>query len=86
MVIWVTDADGPDALEIAGTSGEPAGTRRIAAGELGYVASLAPSPDGTHVAVAAHDGRLLIVTVESGRGRRAGGVGRRAGQRAGLVT
>ncbi len=65
-VIWVTDADGEDALEIADASGESAGTRQIASGELGYVANLAPSPDGAHVAVTAHDGRLLIVTVETG--------------------
>jgi tricorn protease len=65
-VIWVTDADGEDALEIADASGETPGTRRIAGGELGYVASQVPSPDGAHVAVAAHDGRLLIVTVETG--------------------
>ncbi len=65
-VIWVTDADGEDALEIADASGETPGTRRIAGGELGYVASQVPSPDGERVAVTAHDGRLLIVTVETG--------------------
>ena len=65
-VIWVTDADGADALEIADATGESRGTRRIAGGELGDVWDLVPCPDGTHVAVSARDGRLLIVTVESG--------------------
>ena len=66
QVIWVTDADGADALEIASATGETAGTAaRIAGGELGNVLSLAPSPDGTTVAAAAHDGRLLLVDVES---------------------
>jgi tricorn protease len=65
-VVWVTDADGDDALEIAET-GEPDGNvRRIAGGELGYVTSLAPAPDGTAVAVAARDGRLLLIDAESG--------------------
>jgi tricorn protease len=65
-VIWVTDADGPDALEIGDATGETRDTRRIAVGQVGHVSDLAPSPDGAHVAVAAHDGRLLVVTVESG--------------------
>jgi len=56
---------GQDALEIADATGDSRETRRIASGELGHVADIAPSPDGTHVAVTAHDGRLLIVTVES---------------------
>src|SRR5262249_40858365 len=64
--IWVTDADGADALEVASVEGESAGTvRRIAGGELGNVLSLAASPDGATVAAAAHDGRLLLVDVDS---------------------
>jgi tricorn protease len=59
---WVTDAAGPDALEIAPVTGEgPAA--RLAEGELGFVVSLAASPDGTALAAAAHDGRLLLVDV-----------------------
>ena len=38
----------------------------LAAGQLGSVSDIAPSPDGTTVAVGAHDGRLLLVSVESG--------------------
>ena len=85
QVVWVTDAAGADALEIAGVDGvsrrllagkEPAETEavRLAEGLLGHVTSLAASPDGTTVAAAAHDGRLLA----RGRGVRAG---HRAGQR-----
>ena len=75
-VVWVTDADGEDALEIAGIgsppaprSASPAGQprpRRIASGELGYVNEMAPAPDGKTIAVAARDGRLLLVDAESG--------------------
>ena len=57
-VAWVTDAAGPDALEIASVTGE-AGTVRLAAGAIGSVVSLAAAPDGTAVAAAANDGRLL---------------------------
>ncbi|HWG00305.1 MAG TPA: PDZ domain-containing protein [Trebonia sp.] len=65
-VVWVTDADGPDALEIADVT-EPGGSvRRIAGGEVGYVNNLVPSPDGATIAVAAHDGRLLLVDAASG--------------------
>ena len=58
---------GADALEIAMVDGSPAATASLAHGELGHVTSLAPSPDGTTVAVAAHDGRLLLVSLESGQ-------------------
>ena len=62
-VVWVTDADGPDALEIApATGGE---RRRLAAGRIGWVAELVAAPDGSTVAVAARDGRLLLVEIES---------------------
>ena len=64
--VWVTDASGADALEIGAVAGEP-GTVRIGEGVLGHVVHLAASPDGATVAVAAHDGRLLVVDVESGR-------------------
>jgi tricorn protease len=69
QAVWVTDAasrDGADALEIAGTSGD-ADPVTLAAGQLGDVMSLAASPDGTTVAAAARDGRLLVVDVASGQ-------------------
>ena len=72
QVVWVTDAEGADALEIASADGpaDPAGAappaRRLAAGAVGRVQSLAAAPDGRTVAVAARDGRLTVVDVASG--------------------
>jgi tricorn protease len=64
-VIWVTDADGDDALEAGGGESEQA--RRIAApGAVGVVAELAAAPDGGKVAVAARDGRLRLVDIATG--------------------
>ncbi len=65
-VAWVTDAQGEDALEIAAVDDPAGGTRRIASGQLGHVSALAPSPDGARIAVAAHDGRLLLADAGSG--------------------
>ncbi|MEV7283913.1 S41 family peptidase [Streptomyces sp. NPDC093252] len=67
-VVWVTDADGEDALDIAPATGTAPGTtpHRIGAGRLGRVLELAVAPDGSRIAVAAHDGRLLLVERESG--------------------
>ena len=62
-VVWVTDAAGPDALEIASVTGD-APTVRLAEGALGFVLNLVPAPDGTAVAVASHDGRLLLVDID----------------------
>ena len=47
----------------------PASPRRIAAGQVGRVTGLAAAPDGKAVAVAAQDGRLLVVDVDSGQVR-----------------
>ncbi|MEU9410530.1 S41 family peptidase [Streptomyces sp. NPDC048281] len=70
-VVWVTDAEGDDALEFAPATGLAPGAtaRRIAAGQLGRVLDLAVAPDGGRVAVAAHDGRLLLVERETGEVR-----------------
>ena len=62
-VVWVTDAAGPDALEVASVTGD-APTVRLAEGALGFVLNLVPAPDGTAVAVASHDGRLLLVDLD----------------------
>jgi tricorn protease len=74
QVVWATDSDGIDGLEIG--SGDPASPadpaaapRRIAAGQVGRIAGLAAAPDGRVVAVAAQDGRLRVVDVESGQAR-----------------
>ena len=68
LVVWASDAGGSEALEIGGAdpSLSSAAPRRLAAGQLGRVSGLAAAPDGSSVAVAAHDGRLLVVDVASG--------------------
>jgi tricorn protease len=70
-VVWVTDADGDDALEIAPATGLPAGTapRRLAAGRMGRVHEIEVSPDGHRIAVASHDGRVLLVDTQTGEVR-----------------
>ncbi|WP_405661195.1 S41 family peptidase [Streptomyces sp. NBC_00079] len=71
LVVWVTDAEGDDALEFAPATGTAPGAtpRRLAAGQLGRVLDLAVAPDGSRVAVAAHDGRVLLVERDSGEVR-----------------
>jgi tricorn protease len=74
QVVWATDADGIDALEIGiGDPAHPADPsavpRRIAAGQVGRISGLAAAPDGRTVAVAAQDGRLRVVDVGSGQVR-----------------
>ncbi|MGW8684169.1 S41 family peptidase [Streptomyces sp. NPDC055817] len=70
-VVWVTDAEGDDALEFAPATGIAPGAtpRRLAAGRLGRVLNLAMAPDGSRAAVASHDGRVLLVERESGEVR-----------------
>jgi len=65
-VVWVTDAGGADALEIASPDG---GTDivRLAEGDIGSVSGLAAAPDGSAVAVATMDGRLLTVNAATGQ-------------------
>ncbi|MCI3272469.1 S41 family peptidase [Streptomyces cylindrosporus] len=63
QVAYVTDAEGEDAVEIAylpRATGdrEP---RRLASGELGRVLELVSDPRGERLAIAAHDGRLLLI-------------------------
>ncbi|WP_310726547.1 S41 family peptidase [Streptomyces sp. N2A] len=64
-IAYVTDAEGPDAVEIANLprASDPGRPRRLAAGELGRVHEMTSSPDGERLAVASHDGRLLLVDV-----------------------
>jgi tricorn protease len=74
QVVWATDADGIDALEVgygdpASPADPAAAPRRIAAGQVGRITGLAAAPDGRTVAVAAQDGRLRVVDVESGQVR-----------------
>jgi tricorn protease len=64
-VAYVTDAEGEDALEIADLprATRPQSPRRVARGRIGRVHDMVASPDGGTVAVASHDGRLLLVDV-----------------------
>jgi tricorn protease len=66
QAIWVTDVAGPDALEIRSVAGQEA-PRTVAEGQVGNVLDLTAAPDGATVAVAAHDGRLLVIDVASGQ-------------------
>lgn len=69
-VAYVTDAEGEDAIEIASlprASGERA-PRRLAPGGLGRVHELVSDPAGERLAVASHDGRLLLVDVTEDSG------------------
>ncbi|MFE6481829.1 S41 family peptidase [Streptomyces sp. NPDC057757] len=63
QVAYVTDAEGEDAVEIAylpRASGarEP---RRLASGALGRVQEMVSDPQGERLAIASHDGRLLLL-------------------------
>lgn len=63
-VAWVSDAPGEDALVVSARDG--AAARTLAAGRLGRVLDLAAAPDGSRLAVATHDGRLLLVDPATG--------------------
>ncbi len=66
-VLFVTDAQGDDAIEIVPAHGPlPEDRRRIGAGALGRVLDLAVSPDAAHAAVATHDGRVVLVHLDDG--------------------
>ncbi|MET9080941.1 S41 family peptidase [Streptomyces sp. NPDC004237] len=65
QIAYVTDAGGEDAVEIAHlprASGDRP-PRRLASGRLGRVLELVSDPLGERLAVAAHDGRLLLIDV-----------------------
>jgi tricorn protease len=66
-VVWVTDADGEDALEMTAVTGGPGD--RLARGELGQVVELAASPDGAWVATAGDDGAVRVTDVAAGETR-----------------
>ncbi len=73
-IAYITSAEGDDAIEIADLpkAGIPRDPHRLAAGRLGRVHELVAAPDGERLAVAAHDGRLLLVDVSAdgdGEGR-----------------
>ncbi|KFG75068.1 peptidase S41 [Streptomyces mutabilis] len=64
-IAYVTDAEGEDAVEIGHlprATGAPA-LRRLASGKLGRVLELVSDPAGERLAIASHDGRLLLLDV-----------------------
>ncbi|MEV6834962.1 S41 family peptidase [Streptomyces sp. NPDC051133] len=70
QVAYVTDAEGDDAVEIAQlprASGDRP-PRRLASGELGRVLEMVSNPPGERLAVASHDGRLLLIDVAEEEG------------------
>ncbi|MDC0772939.1 S41 family peptidase [Streptomyces sp. HD] len=74
QVAYVTDAEGEDAIEIAylpRATGdhEP---RRLASGEVGRVLEMVADPKGERVAIASHDGRLLLLAVSDNAADAAG--------------
>ncbi len=70
--VWVDDADCEDAVCVAPLdqhaegAGEP---QRYGSGEIGRVLELAAAPDGKAVAVATHDGRLLLLDLSGPDGQ-----------------
>ena len=67
QVVWVSDAEGEDRLELAAVTGGPG--RMLAGGELGQVVDLAASPDGAWVATASEDGAVRVTDVAAGETR-----------------
>ncbi|MFF8832554.1 S41 family peptidase [Streptomyces sp. NPDC015131] len=64
-IAYVTDAEGEEAVEVAQLP-RASGDRppvRLAAGALGHVTEMAADPDGGRLAIASHDGRLLLLDV-----------------------
>ncbi|MFE1025370.1 S41 family peptidase [Streptomyces sp. NPDC058818] len=64
-IAYVTDAEGEDAVEIAHLPRATGGRapRRLASGKLGRILELVSDPAGERLAVASHDGRLLLLDV-----------------------
>ncbi|MFJ4907861.1 S41 family peptidase [Streptomyces sp. NPDC093249] len=63
QVAYVTDAEGEDAVEVGHlprASGDRP-PRRLASGGLGRIEELVADPEGERLALATHDGRLLLV-------------------------
>jgi tricorn protease len=71
LVAWISDVDGEDALELAPLSvmppdpSDPPPPSRYGTGDIGRVLEMTCAPDGSRVALACHDGRLLIFDAEA---------------------
>ncbi|MEU2771363.1 S41 family peptidase [Streptomyces sp. NPDC007162] len=69
-IAYVTDAGGEDAIEVASLP-RASGDRpphRLASGRLGRVLELVSDPLGERLAVASHDGRLLLIDMPQDEG------------------
>ncbi|MCW2529812.1 MAG: peptidase [Pseudonocardiales bacterium] len=62
-IAWITDAEGDDALDVL--IGGASESTRVLSGQLGRVLELAVSPSGDRVALATHDGRVLVAELSS---------------------
>ncbi len=65
--VWVDDAEGEDAVCVAPLDPRADGARerrRLSAGRIGRVLEMAAAPDGSAVALATHDGRLLLLHLD----------------------
>jgi tricorn protease len=77
-VAWVSDEAGDDGLMVVplpGAPRNPAGLGvpipcALATGKIGSVVEIAAAPDGSRLAVATGDGRLLLVTAAAGASKR----------------
>lgn len=65
-VVWVSDVTGEDSVSIGSMDDVGAQPAVYGAGAVGRVLELAAAPDGSRIALACHDGRLLIMDTESG--------------------
>ncbi|HTK65689.1 MAG TPA: S41 family peptidase [Pseudonocardia sp.] len=65
-VVWVSDVTGEDSISIGSLDDVGAEPAVYGSGEVGRVLELAVAPDGARIAVACHDGRLLIMSAETG--------------------
>ncbi|MEU9475422.1 S41 family peptidase [Streptomyces sp. NPDC048191] len=74
QVAYVTDAEGEDAVELAqlprATGDRP--HHRLASGRLGRVLEMVSDPLGERLAIASHDGRLLLIDVAEEAGEELG--------------
>lgn len=68
QVALVTDAGGEDAIEIVPVGGTAPGSevQRVGGGQIGRVLQVAAAPDGSRLALATHDGRVILVNIGTG--------------------
>src|SRR5581483_10148748 len=65
-VVWVSDVTGEDSVSVGSLDAVGAEPEVYGSGEIGRVLELAAAPDGSRIALACHDGRLLIMDTATG--------------------